>query len=139
MQPKAFVSFVGFVMLMAATWCPLLRPFGITSWNLYDLNKPYGMVVLLIAIVGIAGIVLQQYKIARIAAWLGLALIVLVFIAAELKVNTTFSFIPFKGMAGYLTRHIKFKWGWFLLFAGPVFSALATPKGNRPSAFVQTK
>jgi hypothetical protein len=139
MQPKAFVSFVGFVMLMAATWCPLLRPFGITSWNLYDLNKPYGMVVLLIAIVGIAGIILQQYKVARIAAWLGLALVVLVFIAAELKVNTTFSFIPFKGMAGYLTRHIKFKWGWFLLFAGPVLSTLATPKGIRPSAFVQTK
>jgi hypothetical protein len=137
MQPKAFLSFIGFVMLAAATWCPLLRPFGIVSWDLYGLNKPYGMVVLLIAIVGIAGIVLNRYKVARTAAWLGLALVSLVFIAAQLKVNTTFSFIPFKGMAGYLTKHIKFKWGWYLLFAGPLLSVLVTPKGNKSSPFVQ--
>ena len=128
MQPKAFISFVGFVILLAATWCPLLRPFGIMNWDLYDLNKPYGMVVLLIAVVGIAGIVLKQYQFARIAAWLGLALVILVYIAALLKVNTTFSFIPFKGLAGSLTRLIKFKWGWYLLFAGPVLSVMANPK-----------
>jgi hypothetical protein len=128
MQPKAFISFVGFVILLAATWCPLLRPFGIMNWNLYDLNKPYGMVVLLIAIIGIAGIVLKQYQLARIAAWLGLALVVLVYIAALLKVNTTFSFIPFKGLAGTLTKLIKFKWGWYLLFAGPLLSLFSTPK-----------
>jgi len=128
MQPKAFISFVGFVILMAATWCPLLRPFGLMNWDLYDLNKPYGMVVLLIAVVGIASIVLKQYPVARIAAWLGLALVVLVYVAALLKVNTTFSFIPFKGLAGSLTKLIKFKWGWYLLFLGPLLSVFATPK-----------
>jgi len=128
MQPKAFISFVGFVLLMAATWCPLLRPFGIMNWNLYDLNKPYGMVVLLVAVVGIAGIVLKQYPVARIAAWMGLVLVVLVYIAALLKVNTTFSFIPFKGLAGSLAKLIKFKWGWLLLFAGPLLSLFSTPK-----------
>ena len=86
------------------------------------------MVVLLVSVVGIAGIVLKQYPVARIAAWLGLALVVLVYIAAQLKVNTTFSFIPFKGLAGSLSKLIKFKWGWYLLFAGPLLSALSTPK-----------
>jgi hypothetical protein len=128
MQPKAFMSFIGFVILLAATWCPLLRPFGIMNWDLYDLNKPYGMVVLLIAVVGIAGIVLKQYQIARIASWLALALVVLVYMAALLKVNTTFSFIPFRGLAGSLTKLIKFKWGWYLLFVGPLLSVFATPK-----------
>jgi hypothetical protein len=128
MQPKAFMSFIGFVILLAATWCPLLRPFGIMNWDLYDLNKPYGMVVLLIAVVGIAGIVLKQYQIARIASWLALALVVLVYIAALLKVNTTFSFIPFRGLAGSLTKLIKFKWGWYLLFVGPLLSVFATLK-----------
>jgi hypothetical protein len=128
MSPKSYLSFVGFVVLMAATWCPLLRPFGLVSWDLYDLNKPYGMVVLLVSVVGIAGIVLKQYKIARMAAWLGLVLVVLVYIAAQLKVNTTISFIPFKGMAGFLTKLIKFKWGWYLLFGGSVLSVLAVPK-----------
>lgn len=128
MQPKAFVSFAGFVLMMAATWCPLLRPFGILTWNLYDLNKPYGMVVLLIAIVGVATIVLKQYKASRVAAWLGLALVILVYIAAQMKVNTTFSFIPFKGMAGFLTKLIKFQWGWYPLFAGPILAVLSKPK-----------
>ncbi|WP_345952555.1 hypothetical protein [Mucilaginibacter sp. PAMB04168] len=128
MSPKAFIAFAGFVLLMAATWCPLLRPFGVVSWDLYDLNKPYGMVVLLVAIVGIAGIVLKQYKVSRIAAWAGLVLVVLVYIAAQLKVHNTFSFIPFKGMAGFLTKLIKFKWGWYLLFAGAILSVLAVPK-----------
>lgn len=128
MQPKAFISFVGFVILLAATWCPLLRPFGIMNWDLYDLNKPYGMVVLLIAVVGIAGIVLKQYQVARIASWLALALVILVYIAALLKVNTTFSFIPFKGLAGSLTKLIKFKWGWYMLFLGPLLSVFTTPK-----------
>jgi hypothetical protein len=136
MQPKAFISFAGFVIMMAATWCPLLRPFGIMNWDLYDLNKPYGMVVLLVSVVGIAGIVLKQYPVARIAAWLGLALVVLVFIAAQLKVNTTFSFIPFKGLAGSLSKLIKFKWGWYLLFAGPLLSAFSTPK-NIPAPVTQ--
>jgi len=130
MQPKSFVSFAGFVMLMAATWCPLLRPFGIIKWNLYDLNKPYGMVVLLIAIVGIAGVVLKQYKVSRMAGWIALALVILVYIAAQLKVNTTFSFIPFKGMAGFLTKLIKFEWGWYPLIAGAVLSVLSNPKNH---------
>lgn len=128
MQPKAFISFVGFVILLASTWCPLLRPFGIMNWDLYDLNKPYGMVVLLIAVVGIACIVLKQYQVARIASWLALALVILVYIAALLKVNTTFSFIPFKGLAGSLAKLIKFKWGWYLLFLGPLLSVFATSK-----------
>jgi hypothetical protein len=128
MPPKAFVAFVGFVMLMAATWCPLLRPFGLVNWDLYDLNKPYGMVVLLVSVVGIACIVLKQYKTARLVAFTSLALVVLVFIAAQLKVHTTFSFIPFKGVAAFFARGIKFKWGWYLLFAGPVIGVLANPK-----------
>ncbi|MFD1256570.1 hypothetical protein ACFQ3S_07155 [Mucilaginibacter terrae] len=135
MQPKAFLSFAGFVILMAATWCPLLRPFGILTWDLYALNKPYGMVVLLIAVVGIAGIVLKQYKVSRMAGFIGLVLVTLVYIAAQMKVHTTFSFIPFKGMAGFLTKLIKFQWGWYPLFAGAVLSVLFNPKyteGNKP-------
>jgi hypothetical protein len=128
MQPKAYISFAGFVMLMAGTWCPLLRPFGVINWNVYDLNKPFGIVLLLFSVVGIACIILKSYKAARILAWLSLVAVFLLFVAAQLKVNTTFSFIPFKSMAGYLTKLIKFKCGWFLMFAGPIASVLTTPK-----------
>jgi hypothetical protein len=130
MQPKSFIAFAGFVLLIAASYCPLLRPFGLMSWNVYDLNKPYGITILLIAIVGIAGVVLKRPAIMRIAAWISLILVVLLYVAAVLKVNTTFSFIPFKGFAGFLARQIKFKWGWYPLFAAPVL-ALVGAIGNK--------
>lgn len=132
MPTKSFLSFAGFVLLIAATYCPLLRPFGLMSWDLYDLNRPYGIVVLLVAIVGIAGIILKQRPIVRLSAWLSLILIVLVYIAALLKVHFTFSFITFKSLQGFLTRLIKFKWGWYLLFAGPALAimGIATTKSG---------
>jgi len=130
MQPKAYLSLVGFFIFMAATWCPLLRPFGIVNWNAYDLNKPYGMLLLLGAVIGIVAIMLNQQGLARVAALGSLVLVILFFIAAQLKVNTTFSFIPFKVMAGFLTKLIKFKWGWYPLFAGAVMSVIGTFKSG---------
>lgn len=130
MQPKAYLSFVGFVIFMAATWCPLLQPFGIMNWDAYDLNKPYGMVMLLVAVIGIVAIMLKQQGLARVAAWASLVLAILFYVAAQLKVNTTFSFIPFKVMAGFLTKLIKFKWGWYLLFAGAILSVIGTFKSE---------
>jgi len=124
MPTKSFLSFAGFVLLIAATYCPLLRSFGLMSWDIYDLNRPYGIVVLLVAVVGIAGIVLKQKPIVRLSAWASLILVVLIYIAAVLKVHHTFSFIPFKSLQGFLTRLIKFKWGWYLLFAGPLLAVI---------------
>jgi len=118
MRISSFFSFAGFVLLIAATYCPLLRPFGLVSWNVYDLNKPFGMVILLVAVVGILGTVLNRGGLVKLTAWISLVLVVLLFLAAILKVNTSFSFLPFKSIAGFLSKQIKFKWGWYLLFAG---------------------
>jgi len=122
MRPLTFTAFVGFVLLMAATWCPLLHLFPLPGWNVYDLNRPYGMTMLLVFVVGILGTVLNQPKITRMAALLSLLLVVVFYIAAVIKINTTFSFIPFKSISGYLSKQIKFKWGWGVLFAGQVLA-----------------
>jgi predicted membrane channel-forming protein YqfA (hemolysin III family) len=124
MRPASFLSFAGFVILIAATYCPLFRPFGITTWDMYDGNKPYGIVVLLVAVVGIIGIVFMQIKIARMAAWLSVILVILFYFLALLKIHTSFSFIPFHAISRFFARQIKFKWGWWLLVAGPVLALL---------------
>jgi predicted membrane channel-forming protein YqfA (hemolysin III family) len=124
MRPASFISFAGFVILIAATYCPLFRPLGIVNWDMYDANRPYGIVVLLIAVVGIIGLVFMQLKIARMAAWLSVILIVLFYFLALLKIHTSFSFIPFHSISRYLAGKIKFKWGWWLLVAGPVLALL---------------
>jgi len=122
MRPASFLAFIGFVMLIAASYCPLFRPFGVTTWNMYDANKPYGIVVLLIAVVGIIGVVFMQAKVARMAAWLSVILIFLFYILALLKIHTSFTFIPFHAISKFLAKQIKFKWGWWLLVAGPCLS-----------------
>jgi len=132
MPTKSYLSFTGFILLMIATYCPLLRPFGFRSMNLYDLHQPFGIVVLLVAVIGILGVVLKQRQLAKLSGWAGLLLVVLLFIAAFLKIHNAFSFIPFEGIAGYLTRQIKYKWGWYLLFAAPILAIIgnATTKSG---------
>ena len=122
MRPASFVSFVGFVMLIAATYCPIFRPLHIVNWNMYQANKPYGIVVLLVAVVGIIGVVLMQIKLARMAAWLSVGLIILFYFLSLLKIHYSFNFIPFHSLEKYLDRQIKFKWGWWLLIAGPALA-----------------
>ncbi|MFD2147221.1 hypothetical protein [Mucilaginibacter antarcticus] len=118
MRIPSLIAFIGFVLLIAGTWCPLLRPFGLLNMDVYDLNRPYGFVLLLVGVIGVIGIGLDKAKLVRTTAWLSLVLVVLLFVAAYLKVNASFSFIPFKSFAGFLSKQIKFKWGWYVLYAG---------------------
>jgi len=118
MRPASLITLLGFVILIAATFCPMLRPFHLFNMNVYKLNQPYGMVIMLVGVIGMLCTVLNQNKVSRIAALASLVLVTLLFIAAILKVKTSFSFIPFKGISGFLTRQIAFKWGWYVLFAG---------------------
>jgi hypothetical protein len=126
MRLPSLISFIGFVLLMAATYCPLLRPFGLFNWDVYNLNKPYGMVILLMAVVGIIAVVLNRPKLVKLISLISLALVTLLLLAAFLKIHTSFSFIPFKGITGFLERQIKFKWGWYLLFSGPLLALVGT-------------
>jgi hypothetical protein len=126
MRPRTFVTFVSFFILAAGTWCPLISPFRLLHWNVYQLNKPYGFVLLLVAAAGIISVIVGRAKTVKIIAFLGLLLVILLYVAAVLKVNNTFSFIPFKGVAGYMTRQLKFSWGWFVLFSGAFLGVLTT-------------
>jgi hypothetical protein len=133
MRPASLISLLGFILLIGATFCPMLRLFHLFNWDVYQLNRPYGMVIMLVGIIGILGTVLNQVKITRLSAWVSLTLVILLFIAAILKVKTTFSFIPFKGINGYLTRQIAFKWGWYVLFAGALLSVIGVLVNKKPN------
>ncbi|MDB5127157.1 hypothetical protein [Mucilaginibacter sp.] len=131
MRPALLITLLGFIILIAATYCPMLRAFHIKTLDVYDLSRPYGMIIMLTGVIGILCTVLGQIKVTRIAAWASLILVVLLYVAAFLKVKASFSFIPFKGIEGFLTKQIAFKWGWYVLFAGSALSvigALASKK-----------
>jgi len=123
MRPLTLISFIGFVLMMAATWCPLIHVPLIGNFDIYRLNQPYGLVILLFTVIGIMGNVFNQYKIKQFAVIASLVLTVVFFIAVYLKVNTAFSFIPFKSLAQDITHLlVKFKWGWYVLFIGQLLA-----------------
>jgi hypothetical protein len=131
MRLNSLLSFAGFIILIAGTYCPIIKPI-LGSWDVYDGNKPYGIVILLVAVVGILGTVLNQMKITRLSAWLSLGLVILFYILAILKVRMSFDFVPLHFVAKYLTSKLKFMWGWYLLFGGPVLAVLGVLMGRRP-------
>lgn len=136
MKLSSFISFAGFIMLIAATYCPLFRPLHIVNWDMYKANMPYGITVMLVAIVGIIGVVLMQRKLVRLTAWLSLGLIILFYFLSLLKIHYSFTFIPFHSFERFLERQIKFKWGWWLLVLGPLLAVIGTlrdkPKYKAP-------
>jgi predicted membrane channel-forming protein YqfA (hemolysin III family) len=132
MRLNTLFSFAGFIILIAGTYCPILHPF-IGNWDVYDGNKPYGIVILLVAVVGIISTVFNQVKITRLTAWLSLGLVVMFYLLALLKVHTSFNFIPFRSVEAYLSGKIRFKWGWYLLFAGPLLALAGVVFGKKPA------
>ncbi len=131
MAPRTFVSFAGFVLLIAGIFSPLISPLGLIKWNLFDLNKPFGIVLLAVAVTGLIAAIMKNNQLIKFAAWFTLGLVILVFVAAVMKVNTSFSFIPFPKLSHTLSGLIHYRWGWFLLFAGPILALLGT--GERKS------
>jgi predicted membrane channel-forming protein YqfA (hemolysin III family) len=131
MRLNNLLSFFGFVILIAGTYCPILKPI-VGHWDVYDGNKPYGIVILLVAIVGILGAVLNQYRIIRLSAWLSLGLVTLFYILAVLKVRMSFDFIPLHFLEQYLTSKIKFTWGWYLLFGGVLLAVIGVLLAKKP-------
>ncbi len=123
MRLNNLISFVGFVILIAGTYCPIIKPI-VGAWDVFDGNKPYGIVILLVAVVGILGTVMSQQKIVKLTAWLSLGLVILFYILAILKIKASFTFIPLHFVAKYLTSKLKFKWGWYLLFGGAALAVI---------------
>ena len=139
MRLNNLVSFVGFILIIAGTYCPMVRPLHLYNIDVYGGSKPYGIVMLLIAAVGIISAVFSQAVTIRFCAWASLVLVILFYILAWLKVHTSFSFIPFHALDDYLTRKIRFMWGWYVLAAGAVMAIAGTLITNRPKLAGQFK
>lgn len=137
MAPRTLISFAGFILLIAGLFSPLISPLGLVKWNLFDLNKTFAIIILVVAVAGIVSTLIKNNQFLKITGWLSLALIILIFIAAVMKVQTAFSFIPFPKLANTMSGFIHYRWGWYLLFAGAILAVLGS-FGQRKSLHTTT-
>lgn len=138
MAPRTLISFAGFILLIAGLFSPLISPLGLVKWNLFDLNKIFAIIILLVAVAGLFSTLVKNNQFRKITAWIAFALVTLVFIAVVMKVKTAFSFIPFPKLANTMSGFIHYRWGWYLLFAGSVLAVLGTFGGGRKSLHTTT-
>jgi len=132
MAPRRIVSLVGFVLVIVGIFCPLISPLGLVRWSLLDLNKTFGLILNAVAISGVIFTFKKQPAILyKLNAWTAFGLVVFIFIAVVMKVQTAFSFIPFPKIANTLSGFIHYRWGWYLLFVGPILALLGP--GERKS------
>jgi len=136
MRISSLISFVGFAIVLVATFCPLAH-FLAAQRTIYQVNQPYGIVLLLISVIGIIGCVFSNQGVARLMVWLILALIALLFIAALFKMNSYFNFIPFHLWSKALNSKIRFSWGWYTMCAGGIIALLGT-FAKKPTAIKTT-
>lgn len=136
MRPLTLISFLGFVTLMAGLWCPLIHVPLAGNFSAFRLNQPYGLVLLLMTVIGIIGNVFNRYKVVQFAAMATLVLVVVFYIAVFMRVKTAFSFIPFISLAQTLTHAlIKFKWGWWVLVTGQLLALAGVRKHKAKNIF----
>ncbi len=139
MRISSLISFIGFVLVIAGCYCRLLVFKVLVNWTHYDifgLSKPYGMVVLLLAVIGIIAIALDRRPLVKILAYATLALITLLFAGVIFQVKNTLGELPFNFLANLLSKAIHFKWGWYVLFAGAIL-AVAGTFGAKPKPIKQ--
>ncbi|MBL4677977.1 MAG: hypothetical protein JKY70_17495 [Mucilaginibacter sp.] len=132
MRPSSLLALLGFFILIVGTFCPLLRAFHVTNFTLYQANRPFGITLLLVGVIGILCTVLNQTKVIRIAAWVAVVLVVVLYAGVIFKVKSMFGSLPFKGVSAFLERQIKFKWGMYTLFAGAILSLIGALSTKKP-------
>jgi hypothetical protein len=130
MRLSHLIAFAGFVIIIIGTYCPILRPVPLVNWNVYQGNQAYGIVILLVAVIGIIGSILGQQRIVRSTAWLSFGLIVLFLMLAWLKIHTSFSFLPFRSWEAYMVKHVRYRWGWYMLFGGGIIAVIGALSGK---------
>lgn len=127
MSSKNYLGLFGSLLVIAGAMSPMLHLPIIGDWNYWDLHTGMASVVYVLAGLGVLASVSGRDGLLKFAGWAEVVIILLTLLAVYLKVNDSFSFIPFKKLAKAATGLVKYRWtGWALLAAGSVMMIIAS-------------
>lgn len=132
MTSKNYLGLFGSLLVVAGAMSPMVRVPIVGNWNYWDLHTGMASVVYVLAGLGVLASVSGRNGLLKFAGWAEVILILLTLLAVYLKVNDSFSFIPFKKLAKAAAGLVKYQWiGWTLLAAGSVIMIIASRRGSK--------
>lgn len=132
MTSKNYLGLFGSLLVVAGAMSPMVRVPIVGNWNYWDLHTGMASVVYVLAGLGVLASVSGRDGLLKFAGWAEVILILLTLLAVYLKVNDSFSFIPFKKLAKAAAGLVKYQWiGWTLLAAGSVIMIIASRRGTK--------
>lgn len=132
MTSKNYLGLFGSLLVIAGAMSPMVHVPVIGNWNYWDLHTGMASVVYVVAGLGVLASVSGRNGLLKFAGWAEVVLILLTLLAVYLKVNDSFSFIPFKKLAKAAAGLVKYRWtGWALLAAGAAIMIIASRRGAR--------
>ena len=132
MTSKNYLGLFGSLLVVAGAMSPMVHVPIVGNWNFWDLHTGMASVVYVLAGLGVLASVSGRNGLLKFAGWAEVILILLTLLAVYLKVNDSFSFIPFKKLAKAAAGLVKYRWlGWALLAAGSLIMIIASGRGSR--------
>lgn len=132
MTSKNYLGLFGSLLVVAGAMSPMVHVPIVGNWNYWDLHTGMASVVYVLAGLGVLASVSGRDGLLKFAGWAEVILILLTLLAVYLKVNDSFSFIPFKKLAKAAAGLVKYRWiGWTLLAAGAVIMIIASRRGTK--------
>jgi len=132
MTSKNYLGLFGSLLVVAGAMSPMVHVPIVGNWNFWDLHTGMASVVYVLAGLGVLASVSGRNGLLKFAGWAEVILILLTLLAVYLKVNDSFSFIPFKKLAKAAAGLVKYRWlGWSLLAAGSLIMIIASGRGSR--------
>ena len=129
---RNYLGMFGSVMVIAGIFSPMLHIPIIGNWNYWDIEPVLAAIVLVMAVLGLAGSAFGKPALVRFGGWGALIVILFTLLAVYFKVNDYFSIIPFKKLAAAAAGIVRYRWlGWTVLLLGAILMILAGRSTSR--------
>ncbi|WP_256007372.1 MULTISPECIES: hypothetical protein [Pedobacter] len=130
-------AIIGSALMAAGGMSPLMRIPITGNWNYFDIDMRLAVIFYIFVALGFAGAFLAKPFLVRFAGVAAIILALITLAGIYFQAQDSFSFLHFKKLVNLAAGMVKYKWGWYIIFAGAF--VLATVRRRKvPTSQVTT-
>ena len=97
---------------------PLMHIPIVGNWNYFDVDMRLAIAFYILVLVGLVGSFARKASLIRFAGWGAVVIALITLAGIYFKAHDSFSFLHFKKLVNFAAGLVKYKWGWYVIFAG---------------------